>query len=151
VLWDLSSSDQQRFRCQVGHAYSAVHLFHAQDSKLQEQLWSLVRSLREHALLARQIQRSSERYEWAALAQRFVGIAQRSDELASHLLRELAALTSVEARSPSEPRPPSTREGPSPLSRLLASVVPITAEPLTEFRNEPESAEGGGEPVKREE
>ena len=46
--------DLRRFRCQVGHTYSAVHLFHAQEAALQGQLWAAVRALREHALLARQ-------------------------------------------------------------------------------------------------
>jgi two-component system chemotaxis response regulator CheB len=85
VLWDLSTEDVQRFRCQVGHAFSAVHLFHAQEAKLQQRLWAAVRALREHALLARQIQQASARGEWASLAERFLETSVEADENASLL------------------------------------------------------------------
>jgi two-component system, chemotaxis family, protein-glutamate methylesterase/glutaminase len=85
VLWDLSGEGVQRFRCQVGHAYSAVHLFHAQEATLQQRLWAAVRALREHALLARQIQQTSTRSEWPSLAERFLETSVQSDENASLL------------------------------------------------------------------
>jgi two-component system chemotaxis response regulator CheB len=85
VLWDLSGEDVQRFRCQVGHAYSAIHLFHAQEANLQQRLWAAVRALREHALLARQIQQASARSDWPPLAERFLETSVQSDESASLL------------------------------------------------------------------
>jgi two-component system chemotaxis response regulator CheB len=92
VLWDLSAQDRQRFRCQVGHAYSAVHLFHAQELALQQKLWATVRGLREHALLARQIQQSSARGSWPSLAERFLATATQSDRQASELLALLEGM-----------------------------------------------------------
>src|SRR5262245_41110191 len=62
VLWGMSDRQVERYRCQVGHAYSAVHLFHAQEVVLQAQLWGAIRGLREHALLARQIHQSSKQH-----------------------------------------------------------------------------------------
>jgi two-component system chemotaxis response regulator CheB len=144
VLSDLTSNELLRFRCQVGHAYSAVHLFHAQESKLQEQLWGLVRSLREHALLARQIRRSAARHDWVAPAGRFAGVARRADELASQLLRQLAAMAGVGPQGPSQPRPAADNDWPSPLSRVLASVAPVAEEPSPESGHGPESADAEG-------
>jgi two-component system chemotaxis response regulator CheB len=85
VLWDLSGEDVQRFRCQVGHAYSAIHLFHAQEATLQQRMWGAARALREHALLARQIQQASARSDWPSLAERFLETSVQSDENASVL------------------------------------------------------------------
>jgi two-component system, chemotaxis family, protein-glutamate methylesterase/glutaminase len=85
VLWDLGDEDLRRFRCQVGHAYSAVHLFHAQEAAMQGQLWAAVRALREHALLARQVQKSSARHGWPTLAERFLETSARAEESASSL------------------------------------------------------------------
>src|SRR5262249_3623768 len=97
VLWDLSAQDRKRFRCQVGHAFSAVHLFHAQESVLQQKLWAAVRGLREHALLARQIQHSSSRVSWPSLAQRFLATATESDRHASELLAVLNGMGATES------------------------------------------------------
>ena len=99
VLWDLSAQDRRRFRCQVGHAYSAVHLFHAQQAALQQKLWAAVRGLREHALLARQIQQSSARGSWPSLAERFLATATESDRHASELLALLDGLGKQERHS----------------------------------------------------
>jgi two-component system chemotaxis response regulator CheB len=143
VLWDLSGSELRRFRCQVGHAFSAVHLFHEQAAKLEANLWRVVRGLREHSLLARQIRRSSSSAEWQPVAARFQQVAADSDELASRLLRHITAL-SAEHETVQEPEPPHPGrkvEGPSPLSRLLASVAPTTLE---------EPAEAGAPPKRRE-
>ncbi len=92
VLWDLSAEDVQRFRCQVGHAYSAIHLFHAQQATLQQRLWAAVRALREHALLARQIQQSSARSDWPSPAERFLDTSVQSDENASLLTAMVEAI-----------------------------------------------------------
>jgi two-component system chemotaxis response regulator CheB len=96
VLWDLSAEDVERFRCQVGHAYSAVHLFHAQGDALQKTLWATVRGLREHALLARQIQQASARHDWEPVAERFLEISVQADENASMLTAMLETLEKPE-------------------------------------------------------
>ncbi len=148
VLWDLSGNELHRFRCQVGHAFSAVHLFHQQAANLEANLWRVVRGLREHALLARQIRRSSNA-EWQPVAARFQQVAADSDELASRLLRHITAL-SEEHENLEEPEPPQPGrrvERPSPLSRLLASVAPTFEEPpeagAPPKRREPERADVG--------
>jgi two-component system chemotaxis response regulator CheB len=99
VLSDLSAENMLRFRCQVGHAFSAVHLFHAQSDALQKLLGAAVRAMREHALLARQIQHTSARHDWPALAERFLETSVQADENASLLTAMLDAL----ARPESEP------------------------------------------------
>jgi two-component system chemotaxis response regulator CheB len=44
-----------RFRCHVGHAYSAESLDHGQSQMLESALWSAVRALEEQMILARRI------------------------------------------------------------------------------------------------
>jgi two-component system chemotaxis response regulator CheB len=70
VLADIDSG--QRFRCRVGHAWTAEALFAAQGSMLERALWTAVRSLEEKAALSHRMagfarergsKRIAERYE----------------------------------------------------------------------------------------
>jgi two-component system, chemotaxis family, protein-glutamate methylesterase/glutaminase len=115
VLWDLSAQELQRFRCQVGHAYSAVHLFHAQEEALQQQLWAAARGLREHALLARQVQRSSAGHGWPSVADRFLETSVQAEEGATLLTTLLETLGRPEEETTKAFRPeaapvPATRQ-----------------------------------------
>jgi two-component system chemotaxis response regulator CheB len=55
ALWEISDEDMLRFRCHVGHAYSAESLDHGQSQMLESALWSAVRALEEQMILARRI------------------------------------------------------------------------------------------------
>lgn len=70
VLWHIPG-DPMRFRCRVGHAYSAESLLDAQTDALEEALWSSARALEERAdlldrmadrMLERGAERSGKRY-----------------------------------------------------------------------------------------
>lgn len=60
ALWELTDSDLLRFRCRVGHAWSAETLLAQQSDGLEAALWSALRALEEQASLA---QRMAERAE----------------------------------------------------------------------------------------
>jgi two-component system chemotaxis response regulator CheB len=78
VLWQIEDGETARFRCRVGHAYSAEALFLSQAEQVEDALWVGLRSLSENAeLSARLAKRAHDRGDEAA-ARRF---EQRRDSL----------------------------------------------------------------------
>jgi two-component system chemotaxis response regulator CheB len=62
ALWELHDGDLLRFRCHVGHAFSAESLIAEQSEELENALWAALRSLEENAALSRRMAgRASER------------------------------------------------------------------------------------------
>lgn len=55
ALWEINDEELLRFRCHVGHAYSADSLSGGQAEKLEAALWSAVRALEEQMILAKRI------------------------------------------------------------------------------------------------
>jgi two-component system chemotaxis response regulator CheB len=56
TLFDVTESGEPlRFRCRVGHAYTAEYLLADQAEALEAGLWSALRALEEHAALARRM------------------------------------------------------------------------------------------------
>jgi two-component system chemotaxis response regulator CheB len=78
VMWEIDEGDLSRFRCHVGHTYTAELMSLALDENLQRALASAVRALEERAALARklysQAKASGHRLlaqTWAAKAKEF--------------------------------------------------------------------------------
>jgi two-component system chemotaxis response regulator CheB len=55
VLWEMQDGALLRFRCRVGHGYSAEGLLSEQSEALDGALWSAYRALEENASLARRL------------------------------------------------------------------------------------------------
>ena len=55
ALWEIDDQDILRYRCHVGHAYSAEALNNGQSQMLEVALWSAVRALEEQMMLAKRI------------------------------------------------------------------------------------------------
>ena len=55
ALWEINDDDILRFRCHVGHAFSAEALSNGQSQMLEVALWSAVRALEEQMMLAKRI------------------------------------------------------------------------------------------------
>ena len=55
ALWEISDEDLLRYRCHVGHAFSAESLSNGQGEMLEVALWSAVRALEEQMILAKRI------------------------------------------------------------------------------------------------
>lgn len=55
ALWEVHDEQLLRFRCHVGHAFSAESLSDGQAERLEVALWSAVRALEEQMILAKRI------------------------------------------------------------------------------------------------
>lgn len=55
ALWDVTEGGLVRFRCHVGHSYSASSVLAQQADDLERSLWTAVRALQERAAMARRI------------------------------------------------------------------------------------------------
>ncbi len=87
TLWEVDEDGLLRFRCRVGHAWSASNMVAAQNESTENALWAALRALEENAALARRMaDRARERK--SLLAERF---QQRGDEAGRNaaVIREL--------------------------------------------------------------
>lgn len=55
ALWEIDSEKVLRYRCRIGHAYSAHSLVDAHGTTVENILWSAVRALEEHAALSQRV------------------------------------------------------------------------------------------------
>jgi two-component system chemotaxis response regulator CheB len=55
ALWEINDAEMLRFRCHVGHAFTAESLNDGQGQMLEVALWSAVRALEEQMMLAKRI------------------------------------------------------------------------------------------------
>ena len=55
VLWELGDEELPRFRCRVGHAYSAQTAVDAQGESVETALWTALRALQERAQLSERL------------------------------------------------------------------------------------------------
>jgi two-component system chemotaxis response regulator CheB len=103
ALWEHQEGDLIRFKCHVGHAYSAESMQTEQGRSLEAALWSALRSLQEREDLFRRMARRTSRSP--STSSRF---EQKAREVANHadaVRRTLADLggTPVETDEASEP------------------------------------------------
>ena len=89
ALWEINDEDILRFRCHVGHAFSAESLSEGQTEMLEVALWSAVRALEEKMILARRIverARKANRTRAAAMFERRAQEAERSSSVIREVL-----------------------------------------------------------------
>jgi len=78
VLWEIEEDDFLRFRCRVGHSYSALALADEQNESLEKGLWAGFRALEEASAFARRQAVRSRRSGHPALAERFMERAEEA-------------------------------------------------------------------------
>lgn len=89
ALWEIHDDQILRFRCHVGHAYSAESLSDGQSQRLEGALWSAVRALEEQSILARRIverARKANRNRAATIFERQAQEAERNSDVIRQLL-----------------------------------------------------------------
>ena len=88
ALWEMNDDDLLRYRCHVGHAYSAEALTDGQSQMLEFALWSAVRALEEQTILARRIVQRARNSNHERAAKMFERRAREAEEQTS-IIREL--------------------------------------------------------------
>lgn len=80
ALWEIHDNDLLRFRCHVGHAFSAESLNEGQSQTLDTALWSAVRTLEEQMMLAQRIVERARKANNRQAATRFEQRAKEAEE-----------------------------------------------------------------------
>jgi two-component system chemotaxis response regulator CheB len=71
TLWELHEGHIMRFRCRVGHAFSAQSLLVEQSEQIEDAFWAALRALEESASLARRMAEYAAERGQNHVAQRF--------------------------------------------------------------------------------
>lgn len=80
ALWELENGELFRYRCRVGHAYSAEVLVEQQSTALEAALWAALRALQEKAALMRRLALNARNRGRGLVAARFEEQAKEVEE-----------------------------------------------------------------------
>src|SRR5215510_16044606 len=83
IMWEIDEGELVRYRCHVGHAYSAEIMSLALDDNLRRALGSALRALEERRSLARKLEKQAEKNNHAHLAASW---ARRGEEYEKELM-----------------------------------------------------------------
>ena len=92
ALWEINDRDILRYRCHVGHAFSAESLKEGQSQMLEVALWSAVRALEEQMILAKRIVERARKANHQRAASLFERRAHEAEEHSS-MIRQLLLST----------------------------------------------------------
>lgn len=102
-LFEIDEAGMMRFRCRVGHAWSALGLLAAQSETLESALWTAFRSLEEKAALAKQLADQARERGSTLSAQQFLEKFDEASGAAAVLQRLLEQpLSTMPDHEPSE-------------------------------------------------
>lgn len=80
TLWEVSDNGLLRFRCRVGHAYTAQTLLSEHAESLESALWIALRTLEESASLNRRLSERAQRDNQLLSASRFMENALQTEQ-----------------------------------------------------------------------
>jgi two-component system chemotaxis response regulator CheB len=83
VLWEVRDGDFVRFRCRVGHAWTADALLTAQSDQMDAALWTALRALEESVALSDSLARRNHERGNTKLAERFARTAEVTEQRAA--------------------------------------------------------------------
>jgi two-component system chemotaxis response regulator CheB len=109
VLWEIDDESLLRFRCRVGHAWTADDLLEQHESEVETAMWVALRSLEDRRALSRALaDRADEQGRPISAEQHRHQLASLTEHV--HLLRTLlGAPPADDAGSPPADREPSRR------------------------------------------
>lgn len=79
ALWELENGKLLRYRCHVGHGYTAESLMAAQTERLEDALWSALRALEENAGMRRRMAERARKGGWDLMARNYDEQAQHAE------------------------------------------------------------------------
>jgi two-component system chemotaxis response regulator CheB len=94
ALWQSHPAGRARFRCHLGHAFTARTPMALQDGKLEQALWTALRNLEEHAALRRRLAARARGSALEKMADVYEREARRSEEQAT-MLRDVLIASDV--------------------------------------------------------
>jgi two-component system chemotaxis response regulator CheB len=114
TLWAIVQPDaDDRYRCRVGHAYSAQSLLGAQTDALEKALWTAIRALREKSDCSTRVANSLRSKNQLHLAKRFERQATKANQEADSLLSLIKISTrDSQTRSSTSARSLGSESGP---------------------------------------
>lgn len=86
-LWQMKAPDTLRYRCHVGHSFTARALVEAQDETVEEALWIALRTLEERARVLERISKDSLQKGAQNLSERYKERAAEALEHATSIRR----------------------------------------------------------------
>ncbi|HEY9881359.1 MAG TPA: hypothetical protein V6D29_23080, partial [Leptolyngbyaceae cyanobacterium] len=84
-IWQIGTSEPLRFRCHIGHSFTANVFLSEQTQNLENALWSAVRAMEEKVTFARQMAERMENYN-------LLNDASKYEEHAKGLDQEVALI-----------------------------------------------------------
>jgi len=99
ALWEMDDGSLLRYRCHVGHAFTAETMLAAQATQAEELMWSLMRTHQERAALVRRLAEREQAQSRPDVAQRYLARARDHDEDAKVLQELLQASATAEDES----------------------------------------------------
>ena len=100
ALWEINDAEMLRYRCHVGHAYSADSLNEGQTQMLEVALWSAVRALEEQMMLAKRIVQRARNANHTRAAALFEKRAQQAEEHSSVIRQVLLSAEKTDLGEP---------------------------------------------------
>jgi two-component system, chemotaxis family, protein-glutamate methylesterase/glutaminase len=100
ALWELEEGELTRFRCRVGHAYSAASLLAGHSDALEAALWTGYRALEERAAMAKRIAERLRKRGQGRTAQRFDAQVLEAETQARTLRKVLLNLQALPDTAP---------------------------------------------------
>lgn len=99
-LWEIRDENLLRFRCRVGHAYTADNVLDGKTEELERALWSALNTLHESAEMARRLAVEARARGNRRTEEHFEERARKTEEEAGLIRRVLAAKQSLPEDSP---------------------------------------------------
>ncbi len=102
TLWEIHDQESLRFRCRVGHSYTAQSFLAAHSDTLEDALWIAMRTLEESASLSRRLAERATRENQRVSAGRFMEKAVETEEHAALIGRILQTNQAITEQSITE-------------------------------------------------
>lgn len=98
VMWEIEDGDLVRYRCHVGHAYTAELMSLALDENLKRAFGSALRALDERIALARRLERQASSSGRVRLAESWASKARESEQEAAIIRDSIRRTDAIAAR-----------------------------------------------------